>query len=183
MKLTPWFLNFDFNGRARRSHYWANFAAWLGVWLALFVVLMMIGGAGAASESAGNKGAEAGATAGVSVVMFLALAAAAVGTVDSMAMIFRRAHDTNKSGWIWLLLLIPFVNLLGFYWLMIEDSTPGPNKYGPPVKDFYMPPSEPQAAATPATSKADELAKLATLKDNGAITDDEFAAMKAKLIS
>ncbi len=59
--------------------------------------------------------------------------------VDSMAMTFRRAHDTNKSGWIFLMLFVPFVNFLALYWLLIEDSQQGPNKYGPPVKQFYEP--------------------------------------------
>jgi hypothetical protein len=36
-------------------------------------------------------------------------------------------------------------------------------------------------AAAPA-SVADELAKLAKLRDAGALTDDEFAAQKAKLL-
>jgi uncharacterized membrane protein YhaH (DUF805 family) len=59
--------------------------------------------------------------------------------VDSLAMTFRRAHDTNKSGSIFLLLFVPFVNFLALYWLLIEDSQQGPNKYGPAVKQFYEP--------------------------------------------
>jgi uncharacterized membrane protein YhaH (DUF805 family) len=62
-----------------------------------------------------------------------------LAAIDGIAMVFRRAHDTGRSGWIWLLLLIPLINLLPFYWLMIEDSHQGPNKYGPPVKQFYEP--------------------------------------------
>lgn len=128
MKLTNFFLNFDFNGRARRAHYWAN----VGCWLAVVLVVLMI--AGAAS------GSGVGPDGGLGVVLGLILIAAIpLSAIDAIAMVFRRAHDTGKSGWIWLLLLIPFVNLLALYWLMIEDSHQGPNKYGPPVKQFYEP--------------------------------------------
>jgi hypothetical protein len=40
-----------------------------------------------------------------------------------------------------------------------------------------------QVSASSASSSADELEKLATLKSQGVITDEEFAAQKAKLLS
>ncbi|MCR5875134.1 DUF805 domain-containing protein [Phenylobacterium sp. J426] len=127
MKVTNYFLNFDFGGRARRSHYWANLACWIGALLVFAVIGMAV-----APEPEG----------GASGVLSLLLGVGVVGAmVDNMAMVFRRAHDTGKSGWIWLLLLIPLINLLPFYWLMIEDSQQGPNKYGPPVKQFYQAPA------------------------------------------
>jgi hypothetical protein len=36
--------------------------------------------------------------------------------------------------------------------------------------------------ATPAASVADELMKLAQLRDSGVLSEDEFAAQKAKLL-
>ncbi|WP_312126269.1 DUF805 domain-containing protein [Brevundimonas sp.] len=139
MKVTNWFLNFDFNGRARRAHTWANWFAWAGIWIVLWIIMISVAGAGVAAENAGNEAAAAGAG-GLGVVgIFVMFAAWLLAFIDSMAMNFRRAHDTGKSGWIWLLLLIPLVNLLPLYWLLIEDSQQGPNKYGPPVKQFYEP--------------------------------------------
>lgn len=126
MKLTNWFLNFDFAGRARRSHYWAN----LGCWLLVALGFLIVAGAMSKTDPGG---------AGGTLVGLLLFAAVICAGIDNIAMVFRRAHDTGKSGWIWLLLLIPFINLLPFYWLMIEDSQQGPNKYGPPVKQFYEP--------------------------------------------
>lgn len=131
MKLTNYFLNFDFNGRARRSHYWANIGCWLLVGAGI-LILGVVGASDPGSAAGGYGGA----------VGLLLIVAVVCSVVDNMAMVFRRAHDTGKSGWIWLLLLIPLVNLLPFYWLMIEDSQQGPNKYGPPVKQFYVPPVE-----------------------------------------
>jgi uncharacterized membrane protein YhaH (DUF805 family) len=129
MKLTNWFLNFDFATRARRSHMWANWLSWFGVWIAILILAAMMG----SGSSAEPSGAAAGT---VGILMIVAGIAA---FVDGVAMTFRRAHDTGKSGWIWLLLLVPVVNLLPLYWLLIEDSQQGPNKYGPPVKQFYEP--------------------------------------------
>lgn len=45
------------------------------------------------------------------------------------------------------------------------------------------PPPAPQAPAAPATSSMlDQLTQLAALHDQGALTDDEFTAAKAKLL-
>jgi uncharacterized membrane protein YhaH (DUF805 family) len=131
MKLTNWFLNFDFSGRGRRSHSWANWAAWIAVWIVLMITVSAIGAGGATAEGGSSVGAAVGG--------ILMLVVAVVSMIDNMAMTFRRAHDTGKSGWIWLMLLIPLVNLLALYWLLIEDSQQGPNKYGPAVKQFYEP--------------------------------------------
>jgi len=125
MKFRPWFLNFDFSGRSRRSHYWANIGCWLLFALGWFLLMMA---ATALPEPASN-------IAGVPLVI-IGMAAIVINLVDGLAMLFRRAHDTSKSGWIMLLLLVPFVNFLALYWLLIQDSDEGANKYGPPVKAF-----------------------------------------------
>ena len=127
MKLTNWLLNFDFRTRARRSHYWANVFSWLGIWLVFLAIF-------AALATGSDKAAPAGA-----LTVILWVVAIFLSAIDGIAMVFRRAHDTGRSGWIWLLLLVPIVNLLPLYWLLIEDSHQGPNKYGPPVKQFYEP--------------------------------------------
>lgn len=123
MRLTNWFLNFDFKGRARRSHAWANFFAWAGAMVALMIGVRF-------------------APVSMGAVFSLLFVAALIGSmIDGAAMTFRRAHDTGKSGLIWFLLFIPLVNLLPMYWLLIQDSDQGPNKYGPPVKRFYVAPA------------------------------------------
>lgn len=128
-----WFFNFSFDGRAPRSHAWANYFAWIGIFIVLFI------GFAASGATAGLSGS-GGATGGVIVLALLCLVAIVCSFIDHTAMTFRRAHDTGKSGWIWVLLLIPLINLLPLYWLLIEDSQQGPNKYGPAVKQFYVPP-------------------------------------------
>ena len=44
------------------------------------------------------------------------------------------------------------------------------------------PPPAPEPAAADSSSLADELQKLATLKEQGILSDDEFAAAKNKLL-
>jgi len=51
---------------------------------------------------------------------------------------------------------------------------------GPEEPQSYAPP--PPAQAAPDQSPADELARLAELHAQGVLTDDEFAAAKAKVI-
>ncbi|MEX0918893.1 MAG: DUF805 domain-containing protein [Candidatus Paceibacterota bacterium] len=46
----------------------------------------------------------------------------------------RRLHDIGKSGWMLLISLIPLIGWIWFIVLMVTDSNPGDNKYGPNPK-------------------------------------------------
>jgi uncharacterized membrane protein YhaH (DUF805 family) len=105
-----------FSGRARRSEYW---------WFFLFVVIV--------SAVASVLDALLGT---VSDDTNLGL----IGTIVGLALVLpiiavsvRRLHDTSRSGWWYLLVLIPIVGsiiLIVFYCL---DSH-GDNQYGPSPK-------------------------------------------------
>lgn len=43
----------------------------------------------------------------------------------------RRLHDLDKNGWLCLLFLIPFVNVLFALYILCAPGTKGPNRYGP----------------------------------------------------
>jgi hypothetical protein len=51
-------------------------------------------------------------------------------------------------------------------------------------QDPYQPQAyaEPQAAPAPAESRVDKLKELAALKEQGVLTDEEFAAEKARIL-
>jgi len=51
--------------------------------------------------------------------------------VPSVTAGVRRLHDTNKSGWLMLLCLIPIVGVIVVLVLCVFEGTPGANKYGP----------------------------------------------------
>ena len=104
----------DFNGRARRSEYWFFF---------LFVVLVSI----VLSFLGGMLGAP-----GLARILYGLFVIAIF--VPSLSLIWRRLHDTGRSGLWFLLTFIPIgqIVLLVFFCL---DSQPGDNEYGPNPKE------------------------------------------------
>ena len=55
-------------------------------------------------------------------------------TIPSLAVTFRRLHDTDHSGW-WLLVgLVPLVGMIILLIFMVQDSQAGANQYGPNPK-------------------------------------------------
>ena len=52
--------------------------------------------------------------------------------VPSITAIIRRFHDQNRSGWMTLVLLFPYVGILFVLGFMIVPGTKGKNKFGPP---------------------------------------------------
>lgn len=56
--------------------------------------------------------------------------------IPFLAVQVRRLHDVGKSGWFYLIVLIP---LIGFIWLLVlycTEGTPGPNQYGENPKNI-----------------------------------------------
>jgi len=50
------------------------------------------------------------------------------------AVMTRRLHDVGKSGWFWLLVLIPIVGWIWLLVLLCTEGDPGSNQYGPNPK-------------------------------------------------
>ncbi len=105
----------EFTGRARRAELWwfalLNFAAYIVIFILAFIL-------GSMSDALGSLG----------VILYVVYALAVI--VPSLAVAVRRLHDTNKSGWMLLVSLIPLVGpiiLLVFYF---TDGDPGENQYG-----------------------------------------------------
>lgn len=44
-----------------------------------------------------------------------------------------RLHDLGRSGWYWLLMLVPVIGFVFFFALVLVNGDAGPNKYGPPT--------------------------------------------------
>ena len=108
----------DFKGRARRKEYWMY-----TLFQILFgIVAMMLDGA-------------LGLTVGLLPYGFIYLAYTLATFIPSLAVTCRRLHDTSKSGWMFLIVLIPIVGAIWLLVLMCLDSTPGTNKWGPNPKN------------------------------------------------
>jgi Short C-terminal domain len=53
----------------------------------------------------------------------------------------------------------------------------------PPPQQYAPPPPPPPVAAAPAADPVEQLQKLAVLKDQGVLTEEEFASEKAKILA
>ncbi|HKK31283.1 MAG TPA: DUF805 domain-containing protein [Alphaproteobacteria bacterium] len=51
--------------------------------------------------------------------------------IPVIAVSVRRLHDFDASGWWYLLMLIPVVNIVLFLVLLFKPGTDGPNRFGP----------------------------------------------------
>jgi uncharacterized membrane protein YhaH (DUF805 family) len=72
------------------------------------------------------------------IVPILGIIAGIAGSLFSIVTIIpgitagvRRLHDTNKTGWLLLLLIIPLLGLIIVIVLCALKGNPGSNKYGP----------------------------------------------------
>ena len=51
--------------------------------------------------------------------------------IPTLSVNVRRLHDTGKSGWMLLIILIPCIGFILWLVWMIEDGQPHANAYGP----------------------------------------------------
>jgi len=110
---------FSFNGRIGRMRYLAYS---IGVNIILMAVMIPLGGAG------GLMGGEAD----MSMIAMLVIGIFYIATfVISIMFAKRRLNDLNRSGWWFLLFLIPIVNLLFAIYILFFPGTDGDNNFGP----------------------------------------------------
>lgn len=100
----------NFNGRARRKEYWMFL-------LINFIISILIGVVAGFLARTTN----------ITYFAFLSTLYSLAVMIPSIAVAVRRVHDSGKSGWF---VLVPFYNL----YLMLIDSQPGENEYGPNPK-------------------------------------------------
>jgi len=102
----------DFNGRARRQEYWMFF---------LFNLIFSIG---------------IGVVEGIIGTTILGVIFSLAMLIPGLAVSVRRLHDIGKSGWWYLLVLLP---IIGWIWLIIlfaTDSEDGTNNWGENPKEL-----------------------------------------------
>ncbi|EBV1259688.1 DUF805 domain-containing protein [Salmonella enterica subsp. enterica serovar Enteritidis] len=100
-----------FGGRARRKEYWMFILVNIIFTFVLGLLDAMLGW-----QRAGGEG----------VLTFL----------PWWAVQFRRLHDTDRSAWWLLLLLIPIIGWLIIIAFNCQNGTPGDNRFGPDPKRF-----------------------------------------------
>lgn len=111
----------NFNGRASRAEYWYYTLANLLLLIPFYIVALV----GAANGSSGL------ATIGFVGYLLLALAT----LIPSLAVGIRRLHDLNKSGWNYLIGLIPLVGGIILLVWFFTDGNRFENNYGEDPKN------------------------------------------------
>jgi Short C-terminal domain/Phospholipase_D-nuclease N-terminal len=96
-----------------------------------------------------------------------------------------RSHDMGgwaKALWVIFLIILPFLGVL-VYLIFRGGSMHERRARDVAMQQQAFDAYVRQTAGTPGSSAADELSKLADLKSQGVITDQEFEAQKAKLLA
>jgi len=104
-----------FSGRAQRAEYWM-----FGLFYIIFAIVL-----GIIESIVGIGGENGGLLSGLFLLAML---------IPSIAVTFRRLHDTDRSGWWLLIALVPLIGTLILLIFMVNDSHSGDNRYGPNPK-------------------------------------------------
>lgn len=117
----------DFSGRSRRKEFWLFYLIYI---IGFFVIMYLdtaLGLGGTATSYADGGSVGFAMTGGILTYIYIA-----VMFVPLLAVMVRRAHDQNKSGWF---ILIPIYNLI----MMFIEGTRGANRFGPDPKGSVEP--------------------------------------------
>lgn len=108
----------DFSGRARRKEYWlfTLFNAIISYVISLVFGLIAI-------------------STGMVFLTYLSYVYTLAVFIPSLAVCVRRLHDVGKSGWMYLLVLIPIIGQIWLIVLFCMDSQAGENKWGANPKE------------------------------------------------
>ncbi|MEI6855984.1 DUF805 domain-containing protein [Psychrilyobacter sp.] len=98
----------DFDGRSDRIEYWTFIFVNFAISIAVATVEQIVS-------------PESGILSGLYTLFVF---------IPGVAVAIRRLHDTGKSGWIQLVILIPLVGWIWFLVLMAKEGDPGINQYG-----------------------------------------------------
>lgn len=138
---------FDFQGLSTRGEFWG--------FVALFVALFR-----------GVLMSEDPFLAGALVGMWFAL-----NIVPSFSIQVRRLHDSGRSGWWSLLLIVPLVGSIALLVMLLKPSLKG-------ARNKYAPRNVSASVSKQTLIPLAELERAAVLRAHGHLTDEEFSARK-----
>ena len=115
-----------FSGRASRSEYWWWTLVAVGVSIILNIIVQA--GASTSTSSLSSAASSPGGTIGTVLLAVWGLAT----IVPSIALSVRRLHDGNFSGWLFLLVLVPFLGAIALLVFMILPSNPAGQRFDRP---------------------------------------------------
>jgi uncharacterized membrane protein YhaH (DUF805 family) len=119
----------DFSGRARRKEYWMFTLFNVIIMVVLSAVDGLVFGSGSFAGNTDPGSVSASVNLGVLTTIYVLAV-----LLPSLAVSVRRLHDTDRSGWWLLILLVPLIGAIVFLVFMLLDSQPGENRHGPSPK-------------------------------------------------
>ena len=100
----------EFKGRARRKEYWLFILLYFICYMIAFLIDTVLG----------------------TLIIFTAIVTLGL-LIPLISVGVRRLHDTDRSGWWYLLGFVPFANIVLLICFLL-DGTPGENRFGPDPK-------------------------------------------------
>lgn len=107
----------NFGARANRKEYWYAILLQL-----LFLIVIQV--AAALAQNANVPMLQL-------LVSVISLIFVLASLVPTLAIAFRRLHDTGRSAWWLLISLIPIVGSLVLLFFLLQAGEPGENRFGP----------------------------------------------------
>ncbi|MFC7879971.1 DUF805 domain-containing protein [Isoptericola sp. NPDC057391] len=134
----------NFSGRARRSEFWYFYLFVLIVNVVFWILFLVTGGASAATMSPDGTMTDAstGLAAGAMVVVGIWSLVGLALVLPTLAVMIRRLHDQDRSGFFWWLSVIPFVGGIIMLVLYAQPGTVGPNRFGADPKGAQVAPAQ-----------------------------------------
>ncbi len=109
----------DFSGRANRSEYWLFVLVFVIIYFVCFIIDYNAFWSGQMT------------------IMPLSTIAYLVHFIPGLAVLVRRLHDTERSGWWMLISLVPVIGSVWLLVLLCSEGTYGPNEFGPDPNALY----------------------------------------------
>lgn len=108
---------FSFRGRIRRTTFFLHsFGIWVG-FIVFIVIIALLTGGFILEES-------------LEASVFGFLISIGVAVILSFPFV-KRLHDLNLSGWFYWISIIPLINILFGFYVLLGRGSVGPNEYGP----------------------------------------------------
>ncbi len=130
-----WLKNWkNFTGRASRSEFWWAYLGIILAEMAVGIVLVVI----AVIIMALTNGSDAAVAISMLLYGVFGLFALAM-LVPTLSLGIRRLHDSNQSGWMWLLGLVPYVGGIVVLILMAQPSNPAGARFDDRAQPLFGP--------------------------------------------
>ena len=122
--------SFSGEGRARRKEYW-SFALFTFLVFTVLTIAMLVTAGGAMASYSYDYGYSDSGPVGALVWFLVLVGVSLIFVPASITVMIRRLHDIGMSGWLYLLVLIPYLGAIFLFVCALIPSQAQVNKHGP----------------------------------------------------